>query len=251
VYGKTFAVLNMANAYCLGGGYRSGSAAQEENLFRRTDLHYHFRPDQVVDVGATRPNQPAGSLRYAPWMSDLINGEHGEVYISTDAAGERLEKRVCIRESERFEDRDLGYAQLPDDEVFSFYELRSAALDVSSPRWKAENADTVLEDAVRRVEAQLDTLKKWGIRHVVLSAFGCGAFGHDPRIVAGVYANAIEREGEHFDVVAFGIHYAGRGKGNYEAFRKTIPLVGGLQPTEHETVHAFEASLESASDNDK
>ena len=36
-YGRTFAVLNMANAYFFGGGYAHGQVAQEENMFRRTD----------------------------------------------------------------------------------------------------------------------------------------------------------------------------------------------------------------------
>ena len=36
-YGRTFAVLNMANAYYFGGGYAHGQVAQEENMFRRTD----------------------------------------------------------------------------------------------------------------------------------------------------------------------------------------------------------------------
>ena len=211
-------------------------------------MHFRFRPDEVVDTSPDIPNTT--TVRYAPWMSDLLNGKNGEVYISTDEAGERLEKRVCIRESERFEDRDLGYAQLANDEVFGFYELRSAALDVSSESWQQAPADEVLDDLIRRVCAQLETLKKWGIRHVVLSAFGCGAFGHDPRIVAGVYAHAIEQEAEHFDVIAFGIHYAGRGKGNYEAFREMIPRLGKLQPTEYETIHDMEASLECETDDE-
>ena len=36
-YGRTFATLNMANAYYFGGGYAHGQVAQEENMFRRTD----------------------------------------------------------------------------------------------------------------------------------------------------------------------------------------------------------------------
>ena len=36
-HGRTFAVLNMANAYSFGGGYAHGQVAQEENRFRRTD----------------------------------------------------------------------------------------------------------------------------------------------------------------------------------------------------------------------
>ena len=32
-YGVTFASLNMANAYCPGGGYTDGMVAQEENMY--------------------------------------------------------------------------------------------------------------------------------------------------------------------------------------------------------------------------
>jgi Uncharacterized protein conserved in bacteria (DUF2263) len=40
-HGACFAVLNMANAYVPGGAYVEGAVAQEENMFRRTDCHFH------------------------------------------------------------------------------------------------------------------------------------------------------------------------------------------------------------------
>ena len=39
----------------------------------------------------------------------------------------------------------------------------------------------------KRVAAQLDTLIEQGVRHVVLSAFGCGAFRNPADEVAAVY----------------------------------------------------------------
>ena len=47
--GERVAVLNMANAYTPGGGFRAGCGAQEENLHRRSDLHL-FLEDRRVRV---------------------------------------------------------------------------------------------------------------------------------------------------------------------------------------------------------
>jgi len=41
LHGREFAVLNFANAFVPGGGYVEGCSAQKENIFRRTDLHFH------------------------------------------------------------------------------------------------------------------------------------------------------------------------------------------------------------------
>ena len=53
-YGICFAVLNMANAYVPGGAYVEGAIAQEENMFRRTDCHFHI--DAVDDGGSVVMN---------------------------------------------------------------------------------------------------------------------------------------------------------------------------------------------------
>ena len=85
-YGATFAALNMANAYVAGGGYVEGMAAQEENMFRRTDCHFgvsleHF--DQELD-------------RYHADMTDLISARHGRVYLDTDTPRVRT-PATCAR----------------------------------------------------------------------------------------------------------------------------------------------------------
>ena len=69
------------------------------------------------------------------------------------------------------------------------------------------------------VEAQLATLIANGIRHVVLSAFGCGAFENDPSDIAWVYKQAVERHRAAFAVIAFAIFYAGHGEDNYKIFQ--------------------------------
>lgn len=211
-YGTTFAVLNMANGSVFGGGYLSGSAAQEENMFRRTDCHFSARLNELVPTCF-----PGAGLRYNRETSDLINANAASrVYISTDAAHTRLKPRICIRGPEVYTDRDLGYPQLPDHEVFGFYELRSAAEDLTG-RLHTSTAKLKAEMR-RRIRAQLDTLVAWKVRHVVLSAFGCGAFLHSATDVALAYADLLSEYAPHFDVVAFGIYYAGWGKNNFDEF---------------------------------
>jgi hypothetical protein len=159
-YGQIFASLNMANAYGPGGGYTDGMVAQEENMYRRTDCHYSLHREEV----------------YGEDMSTLINGELGRVYLDA------RRPRVCLRGPEDRHAKDLGYPWLPDHEVFLFFELRSAAVDL-----RMSGRAFVRADCSRRVAAQLDTLIDAGVRHAVFSAFGCGAFRNPAAEVASIY----------------------------------------------------------------
>jgi hypothetical protein len=196
-YGSIFAVLNMANALGFGGGYVNGCAAQEENMFRRTDCHF-------ADTGIDRQTG-----RYLPAMSDLINGFPGRVYL------DMKKPRVCIKSGEDSSLADLGYKCLADEEIFPFYELRAAAVDLS----KGGHFDK--SECRRRIDAQLDTLIEANQRHVILSAFGCGAFANPATSVAQAYRESIELRHKSFDVIAFAIYNPGYGpSGNFDAFNK-------------------------------
>ena len=195
-------VLNMANALRPGGGYRSGSAAQEENLFRRSNLHYCFKDGEVV----ADARDPTRAL-YSKAMQDLINATNGVVYISD-------KPRYCIRDSEHFERHTLGYDLYPNEaDCFPFYEMRSAALAVDG-----ESSEEQRVDASNRIRAQFLSARRAGHRVLVLSAFGCGAFGGHPNIVAEEYCKAILDNKHHFSLIVFAIHFAGWGKHNLEVF---------------------------------
>ncbi|WP_088285799.1 poly(ADP-ribose) glycohydrolase domain-containing protein [Ideonella sp. A 288] len=197
VYGECFAVLNMANAWFPGGAYAEGAVAQEENMFRRTDCHFRVRAEDL----------DASGRQYLPAMASLLNAEDGRVYLDTTSP------RVCIRGAEDRGAADLGYPWLPDAEVFPFYELRAAARDLRDG--SAFDAD----DARRRIAAQLDTLKAAGQRHVVLGAFGCGAFLNPAAEVSRLYQDELARRSADFSVVAFAIYAAGYGPDNFGPFR--------------------------------
>jgi uncharacterized protein (TIGR02452 family) len=69
-----------------------------------------------------------------------------------------------------------------------------------------------------RISAQLDTLIEQGIRHVVLGAFGCGAFQNPAESVAEIYREHISSRRAVFAVIAFAIYNAGYGPDNFRPF---------------------------------
>jgi hypothetical protein len=199
-YGVCFAVLNMANAYVPGGAYVEGAVAQEENMFRRTDCHFH--------IGEVEYD--AESDCYRPAMTSLLSAHDGVVYLDTQRP------RVCIRRPEDRSRTDLGYAWLPDDQVFHFFELRAAAQDLR------DGSTFEPSDARRRISAQLNTLRDHGIGHVVLGAFGCGAFRNPAHYVAQIYREEIMARLANFAVIAFAVFSAGYGPDNYTPFAEAM-----------------------------
>jgi len=199
-YGACFAVLNMANAWVPGGAYVEGAPAQEENMFRRTDCHFHVADHEYDSLRD----------RYRPEMTRLISAKDGEVFLDT------ARPRVCVRGPEDGSKPDLGYAWLPESEVFPFFEMRAAAQDLRD----GSEFDPI--DARRRIAAQLDTLRNRGIRHAVLGASGCGAFRNPAREVARIYREEISTRLASFIIIGFAIYHSGYGPDNHAPFAETF-----------------------------
>lgn len=199
-YGVCFAVLNMANAYVPGGAYVEGAVAQEENMFRRTDCHFRIGEDEY----------DAQSDCYLPAMTRLLSAQDGAVYLDMERP------RVCIRGPEDRSRTDLGYAWLPDDQVFPYFELRAAARDLR------DGSAFEPQDARRRIAAQLDTLRHHRVGHVVLGAFGCGAFRNPAQHIAQIYREEIMARQSDFTVIAFAVFSAGYGPDNYTPFAEAM-----------------------------
>jgi len=199
-HGVCFAVLNMANAFVPGGAYVEGTAAQEENMFRRTDAHFRIT-DDLYDVSVDR---------YRPHLTALLSARDGRVFLDT------TRPRVCIRGAEDRGRADLGYRWLADDEIFPFYELRAAAQDLRGGRAFDE------AEARRRVAAQLDTMVAAGVRHAVLSAFGCGAFENPAARIAAIYRDELDARRDAFALVAFAIFAPGYGPDNHRPFAEVF-----------------------------
>lgn len=199
-FGACFAVLNMANAYFPGGAYGEGAPAQEENLFRRTDCHFHVEREELNEDGRT----------YNPGMSRLLQGLDGRVYLDT------TRPRVCVRDQEVKEDANLGYAWLATDDIFPFFELRASAQDLRN------GAAFDPHRARRTIKAIFATLAAAGIKHAVLSALGCGAFRNPASEVAAIFRDELICAAGQFQVVAFAIHSPGYGHDNFTVFAEAL-----------------------------
>ena len=195
-HGACCAVLNMANAHVPGGAYVEGAASQEENLMRRTDTHFHLL-DEHMDPSRSR---------YRPEMTALLSAASGRVYLDA------VYPRVCLRGPEVGSRADLGYRWLESHELFPFFELRAAAQDLRD----AQGFDA--GQARRRIAAQLETLREHGIRHAVLGAFGCGAFGNPAEAVAAIYRDEIAARASSFSAIDFAILETRHGAGERHTF---------------------------------
>lgn len=201
-YGKIFAVLNMANANRPGGGCDDGMIAQEENMYRRTNCRLEIPDHEII------------GREYTTATRDLINGVDGSGKVAFDKT-----PRYCIKGPETREGD--GYELLSDDKIFPFLELRAAAQDLR-PQPGSDLHKTFDENLARKkIAAQLETLIANQQRHVVLSAFGCGAFLNPPEIIARLYREELTIRAKHFDVVVFAVYYAGYGpRINFDVFDK-------------------------------
>ena len=185
LYGEVFAVLNFANAYYPGGGYQKGASAQEENIMRRTNLHFELKGSQI----------DMNTRQYKPDFTKTLEANHADKLIHMH--WDENTPDIVFRGSE-----ENNYQTLEASEFFPFAELRGAALDVKSV---SLSDDEIRAECRRRIKAQFATLTHNKIRHVVLGAFGCGAFGNDPYMVATVYVEEIKLVRTSFDVIVFAI----------------------------------------------
>jgi len=207
-FGTTFACLNMANATVFGGGYVEGMAAQEENMFRRTNCHFCDHDLENPKIKCVKRNSEGHAI-YNSNYTDIIDGRSSDGMAYLD----KERPRICIKGSEKNDYRDLDKT-----DIFPFYELRSAAADLR--RVGSDSFDE--EDCKRRIKSQIEVLKNKNISHVILSAFGCGAFLNPPELVAKCYKEVLNEYELKDWVIIFAIYYPGYGPDNYPIFRDIL-----------------------------
>jgi uncharacterized protein (TIGR02452 family) len=169
---KRIAVLNMASKVLAGGGYKSGEAAQEENIFRRTNYCTRLDSKYNYKERTEKPNQMVG----------YPLAEYGGAYTRDVTVFRGLE--------------DGGYLLLETPFTCDF-------VAVHAP--KLERPQDITVEICKQIFYKIVSLFKIcihnGCRVLVLGALGCGAYNNPPEVVASIFNHALGLWGHFFEKV--------------------------------------------------
>lgn len=195
-------VLNMASSKNPGGGVMGGAGAQEENLFRRSNLFksmYQFA-QYAEEYGLKR------SVKQYP-----LDKNYGGVYTPN---------AVVFRGTQA-----TGYPLFKQPHVLSFV----AVAGISHPKLiKGELAPEEVIVTKNKIRTIFRIALKHGHDSMVLGALGCGAFCNPPAQIARLFHEVMyEKEfRNHFRVITFAIiedHNSRKGhnpEGNFVPFQR-------------------------------
>lgn len=204
------AVLNMASRRNPGGGVTTGAGAQEETLFRRTNL---FRSLFQFAAYAGRYGVPKSRHQYP------LDRNFGGIYTPN---------ALLFRKSEH-----EGYALMEQPVGLSFVSV--AGMN------RPELTDGLIADSlIEPVKNKMRTILRIGLEHghdsLVLGALGCGAFRNPPRHVARLFHEVIGEEefAGKYRLLAFAIledhnaHKSHNPEGNFKPFAEEFKGMGRL-----------------------
>lgn len=165
-------VLNMASEFQPGGGVRNGSRAQEEVLCCRSGL-YNTLPLK------TQKQYSSG----LPYMQPDQAVYSTNVPVIKDANYKLLENSFNV-------------------DFISCAAVRKPVLNKNKDDYESKKDKNLMLNKIRLV-IQLADYKK--VDHLVLGAFGCGAFGNPPEAVAQLFKIVLEEYSHSFASVSFAI----------------------------------------------
>lgn len=192
-------MLNMANRHTPGGGVINGARAQEESLFRQSNLCVSLY--QYDEYHAGLLEVPLGDDRYP------MDRDTGGIYSG---------KVTFFREN----------AAEGDSLVETPFECAVVSVAaINRPDLTPEGR--LVDWAVKATKSKIRTMLRIGLIHkhdaIVLGAWGCGAFRNPPDHMAEIFHAVIREEefADKFRVIRFAViedHNSGRG--NYSPFAK-------------------------------
>ena len=196
--GSKIAVLNFANSFNPGGGVLYGSRAQEESLCRCSTLYDSISSEYMKKNFYQKHLEKEDELA----TDDIIYSPKVKVFKSdTD-----FPQMLCEKD---WFDVDVITCAAP-----NIYVDFDEKLDISN-----EKLEKIHEKRLRRI---LDVALLNGDEVVILGAFGCGAFGNPPDLVATTAKKVISEYLYSFKTIEFAVFCSKRDQENYEVFSSVI-----------------------------
>lgn len=191
-------VLNFANPYHPGGGVRRGANAQEESLCRQSSLLFSLESEEAASYylyNKENKNKDAYGNDYGTDAMLLTP------YVEIIKSRNRQPLPVCEKTA-----------------------VLTAAAPIISDK---ENISVNYKELFsRRIYSVLLCAAHYGYRHLVLGAWGCGAFGNNPVVVARLFYDEMERftyggksTKELFERISFAVPYSENRPINYLTFK--------------------------------
>lgn len=185
---KHVAVLNFANEINPGGGVINGASAQEESLFRSSDLW--------VPLNGIK-NKPQGELKYP--IPELNTHFSSNVTVFRDKNYFLLDKpfQVSVLTSAAYNIKSRHWAS---------NKIMEAAAKGINPKVTFPKGNPYITNTRKKIISQLKAAADNGVDAIVLGAFGAGAFSNNPEVIAKIYAQEIrDRFRYSFKNVTFAI----------------------------------------------
>lgn len=190
--------LNFASAKNPGGGFLSGSQAQEECLARASGLYWSLthKMDYYEINRACKSSLYTNHLIYSPNVP-VFRNDHDEL--------------------------------LPEPYLISIVTspaVNAGAIRKNEPQQTAKIRSTM----EHRIRSVLSIARKHNHNSIVLGAWGCGVFQNKPCDIANWFRVALtddRRFHNQFDRIIFAVLDFADGTPTFNAFRETIPENGG------------------------
>ena len=216
------AVLNMASRRNPGGGVTTGAGAQEETLFRRTNL---FR----------------SLYQFAPYAEQYgIKRSHHQYPLDRNFGGVYTPDAIYFRESEQ-----KGYALLEKPVSLSF--ITVAGMN----RPDLTIGGMIANHHVEPIKNKIRTIFRIGLVHghdsLVLGALGCGAFCNPPRHVARLFHEVMDEPEfkDKYRRIIFAIlddhnaNHMHNPVGNFRPFVEEFDLTGNKESLSIDTIRVL------------
>ena len=184
-------VMNFANARYPGGGFLNGANAQEEALCRESTLYNSLSSDRASEMYGYN-NRHKNPCKYNAMI---------------------ISPNVCV------------FRDIKDEFIAEPFTTAVVTIPALNKNGGAKNIpQNIVDDVMKfRLRNMFTAAVHYGYKNLVLGAWGCGAFGHDPETVADYFLEFLFHEnfGAYFDKIIFAILDRGAKK-NLKAFQSAF-----------------------------